>query len=123
MLTVVRLARDHPTAADVYDRVRGMHPGIAYATVYNALSYLVRNGLIRELKFGGGGACRYDGRLDPHLHVICTTCGALAETEMDLPRQYLVTVQKATGFALDGQPLQLFGICPSCVRQQSTGSN
>lgn len=121
VLAVVRGARDHPTAATIYDRVQSMHPGIAYATVYNALSYLVRHGLVRELKFSGGDAARYDGRLEPHLHVICSQCGSLAEADLVLPEQLLAKAQATTGYVLAGQPLQLFGVCPSCQEANGPG--
>lgn len=113
VLEVVRESHDHPTAAQIYDRVRERYPGIAYATVYNALGYLVRNGLVMELKFGDG-ASRYDGRLVPHLHVICTRCGNLSETDMALPASVLRAAEEATGFALDQHVLQLYGLCPQC---------
>lgn len=113
VLAVVRSARDHPTAAQIYSRVRENNPGIAYATVYNALGYLVKNGLVRELKFGDS-ASRYDGRLDPHLHVICSACGRLSEAEITLPGEVMQAAEAATGYHLRGHVLQLFGICPAC---------
>lgn len=114
VLAIVREARDHPTAADVYDRVRRLHPTIAYATVYNALSFLVKNGLVRELKLGAGDACRYDGRLEPHMHVVCTRCSTVGEADVYLPVELLNSLQASTRFTLSGQPIQLFGLCPTC---------
>lgn len=113
VLAVVREARDHPTAAQIYNRVRESNPGIAYATVYNALAYLVKRGLVRELQFGDS-ASRYDGRLDPHLHVICSACGQLSEAEITLPADVLQRAESATGYHLQGHILQLFGVCPAC---------
>lgn len=113
VLAVVREARDHPTAAQIYNRVRDSNPGIAYATVYNALGYLIKNGMVRELKFGDS-ASRYDGRLDPHLHVICQSCGQLSEAEISLSHEVLHDAETATGYTLKGHVLQLFGVCPSC---------
>lgn len=113
VLNVVREATDHPTAAEIYDRVRNVASGIAYATVYNALSFLVEHGLVRELKFGNG-ASRYDGRLEPHVHVVCTQCGALDEADLSLPRAVVETVSRATRYNLGGHIVQLFGVCPRC---------
>ncbi len=113
VLTVIRGARDHPTAAQIYNRVRESNPGIAYATVYNALGYLVKHDLVRELRFGDN-ASRYDGRLDPHLHVSCSSCGRLAEAEITMPPEVMHEAETATGYHLKGHVLQLFGICPTC---------
>ncbi|MFO7172113.1 MAG: transcriptional repressor [Bacillota bacterium] len=113
VLEVVRAARDHPTAAMIYNRVRQRHPGIAYATVYNALNYLVRMGQVRELKFGDG-ASRYDGRIEPHLHVICIQCGALDEIDLTLPEDVVRTAEQATGYTFETPIVQVFGLCPSC---------
>ena len=41
--------RDHPTADDIYDRVRKHLPGTSFATVYNCLETLVGCGLVRQV--------------------------------------------------------------------------
>lgn len=49
---VVREAHDHPTAADVMNRLMERGYNLAYGTVYNSLRYLTDKELIRELKLG-----------------------------------------------------------------------
>lgn len=123
VLETVRAARDHPTAAMIYHRVRERHPSIAYATVYNALDYLVRMGQVRELRFGDG-ASRYDGRIEPHLHLICTKCGALDEAELTLPPDLVEAAEQETGFELEVPILQIFGLCPYCKAEaRATGAD
>ena len=49
VLEVLHAAHDHPTAADVFERVRRVHPGIGAATVYRTLGLLVDSGEALEL--------------------------------------------------------------------------
>jgi Fe2+ or Zn2+ uptake regulation protein len=43
--------RDHPTAQDVFMRVKDTLPHISLATVYNTLEALVQHGLVRQVNF------------------------------------------------------------------------
>ena len=52
VLDVLRTSPDHPTAQDVFDRVRRTAPGIGAATVYRALNLLVEQGYALELALG-----------------------------------------------------------------------
>ncbi len=59
--------RDHPTADEVYARVRGDMPTISLATVYNCLEALVQCHAVRAVNFERGPT-RYCPNLKPHAH-------------------------------------------------------
>jgi Fur family peroxide stress response transcriptional regulator len=59
--------RDHPTADEVYARVRTELPSISLATVYNCLETLVQCDLVRSVNFERGPT-RYCPNLRPHAH-------------------------------------------------------
>ncbi len=59
--------RDHPTAEEVYARVRAELPTISLATVYNCLETLVQCNLVRAVNFERGPT-RYCPNLQPHAH-------------------------------------------------------
>lgn len=59
--------RDHPTAEDLYARIRGEMPTISLATVYNCLETLVQCRLVRAVNFERGPT-RYCPNLHPHAH-------------------------------------------------------
>ena len=59
--------RDHPTADEVYARVRTEMPTISLATVYNCLETLVQCDLVRAVNFERGPT-RYCPNLQPHAH-------------------------------------------------------
>ncbi|MEP4078080.1 Fur family transcriptional regulator [Haloferula sp.] len=43
--------RDHPTANDVFSRIKDQLPNISLATVYNCLEALVQHGIVRQVNF------------------------------------------------------------------------
>lgn len=59
--------RDHPTADEVFTRVKPELPGISLATVYNCLETLVQCDLVRAVNFERGPT-RYCPNLLPHAH-------------------------------------------------------
>ncbi|KPV55330.1 Fur family transcriptional regulator, partial [Paenibacillus sp. A3] len=78
ILDLVQSCEDHPTAAEIMERLRMNGHQFAYGTVYNSLRYLTDAGLIRELKLGET-ASRYDGRTEDHYHIVCKKCGRVDE--------------------------------------------
>jgi Fur family ferric uptake transcriptional regulator/Fur family peroxide stress response transcriptional regulator len=114
VLETLRASHDHPTAAEIYRKVRRKRPGVAYATIYNALNWLTRNGLAAELKFGDE-ASRYDPVMARHDHLVCTRCGNLMDYEVPLPQKILAHAARQHGFRIEAYRLELFGICPRCT--------
>jgi len=103
----------HPTADDVFTRVRQEIPDISLATVYKSLEALVGCGLAAKLTYGDGSA-RYDGRTDPHPHARCLDCGAVLDVPGRLDHAALATLGPLEGFAVEGYRLELVGHCEDC---------
>ncbi|HEX9760802.1 MAG TPA: transcriptional repressor [Candidatus Acidoferrales bacterium] len=116
VLDVLRASHNHPTAAEVYGKVRRSHPGVAYATIYNALNWLTRRGLVVELK-RGDGASRFDPIIERHDHLVCTRCGALMDHTVELPRRLWARAGRRAGFRVERYRLELYGLCPACSRK------
>ena len=114
---VVQHADDHPTAADVIDRLRGNGFNFAYGTVYNSLRYLTDVGLIRELKLGEA-VSRYDARTDEHQHIVCTVCGRVDEVLTELPDEWLQKVALETKYKIEHAQVVLEGVCEQCTTKQ-----
>lgn len=117
ILDVICASPDHPTAADIMDRLRERGCHFAYGTVYNTLRYLTQTGQIRELRVEE--ACRYDARTDKHHHIQCVVCGALDEVFAEIPPEWLKQVTEETDYAVDQEQLLLKGVCASCRAQKS----
>lgn len=82
--------RDHPTADEVYARVRTDMPGISLATVYNCLETLVQCDLVRAVNFERGPT-RYCPNLRPHAHFHDEQSGSTHD--IDLPAEILEKVR------------------------------
>jgi Fe2+ or Zn2+ uptake regulation protein len=115
VLDVLHVSHDHPTAAEVFDRVRAVQPGIGPATVYRTLSLLVESGQALELSLADGASARYDGNVSRHDHVVCVGCGRAVDVESPLPSRALSSLSAKTGFAISGYDLQFRGQCPDCA--------
>ncbi|HEY8339038.1 MAG TPA: transcriptional repressor [Egibacteraceae bacterium] len=115
VLDAVRSASDHPTARDIYRRVKSRLPGIGFATVYRTLNLLVEHGEILELQLGDDPVARYDGNVGHHDHVVCTDCGRIGDLSVPLPDEVLAEAQDRSGFAVTTYELQFHGRCADCL--------
>jgi Fur family transcriptional regulator, peroxide stress response regulator len=109
---VICASPDHPTAAEIMDRLRERGSQFAYGTVYNTLKYLTETGQIQELRVGE--ACRYDARTERHHHIQCSVCGRVDEVFADIPEQWVQEVALETGYLVNQEQLLLKGVCASC---------
>ena len=68
----------HPSAQELFDRLRVTMPTMSFATVYNTLAALCAAGLGTSLSLAPGSA-RFDPNMHPHDHVVCDRCGAVRD--------------------------------------------
>jgi Fur family peroxide stress response transcriptional regulator len=109
------LMQDHPTAAEVYDAVRGRFPTMGLATVYATLNTMVERGLLRPLAFEN--AVRFDANVTPHANLICTACGRITDYDGcdDVLRALRDRASSDAGFELEEHRLDLYGRCALCL--------
>ena len=106
-------SRDHPTAQQVYDEVRKIHPTVSLATVYKTLGLLKDLNLIQELNLPQGQA-RFDSYMKPHVNLICLKCGSIADLDDNSATEITRKVATAAKFKPKGQCIDIFGICRKC---------
>src|SRR5476649_344014 len=87
---VLLTKRDHPTADEVFARVKAERPTISLATVYNCLETLVECDLVRAVNFERGPT-RYCPNLRPHAHFHDDRSGATHD--IDLPPSLIEQVK------------------------------
>ncbi len=107
----------HPTAEDVYNKVKKTMPDISLATVYNTLELLHKIGGVLKLEVIGGKA-HYDPFTEPHIHLVCTMCGKIVDVEKPVPEMEL-TEEERKGFKIQGYNIVFYGICPECQRKMN----
>ncbi len=115
VLDIVRSIDTHPTALEVYERVKQVRPRMGLASVYRILGHLVEQEHIKEITYGDGSS-RYDGRTARHDHGVCTSCGALLDlpVEVSVSQQVLQQAAQAAGLELDTHEVRLYGRCATC---------
>lgn len=106
---------DHPTADNVYLHIREQFPNISLGTVYRNLNLLADRGEAVRISTPEGGD-RFDGRTDPHYHVVCRRCGQVFDLELD--EQHIHSFNKLANCRFDGtitsHSTLFYGICRKC---------
>ena len=87
---VVLGKRDHPTAEEVFDRVKSVMPTISLATVYNCLDALVQCGLIKQVN-SVREPSRYCPNLHEHAHFHNETTGEIHD--VDIPSDLMARLR------------------------------
>lgn len=114
VLDVLREMHTHPTALELYDKVRLLRPHIGVATVYRILHQLTEQSLICEI--GRDVECRYDANTSRHDHAICTACGALLDVpiEVQIAGESLRAAAQSAGLELSSHEVRMYGRCKAC---------
>jgi Fur family peroxide stress response transcriptional regulator len=124
-IAIVRLfAEDftHPTAQDLFERLRPSFPSMSFATVYNTLDALARAGLAGIVRLPGkrGDAARFDPNNTPHHHAVCDRCGAVADVAAGTLAPTAATTDRlrrtAPGFSIRAVERIYRGLCAQCAR-------
>lgn len=114
VLQVVRDAKHHLTANEVFDEAKRRLPTISFATVYNSLRFLKDAGHIAEIQFGYSGANRFDAKTSRHDHAICNRCGKLIDFDLKISDELVKLAARLSKFKPESLELTLRGLCPEC---------
>lgn len=108
---------DHLSAEEIHQHVSAVFPMISLATVYKTLEVLREIGAVMELPVEG--RTRYDGNLQPHIHLICEKCHSVTDWSDDavsIPEEAIT----ASGFRPHYYRLEVHGLCPRCQLEDKT---
>ena len=110
-LAVLAVLRDHPhiDTETVIALVRAAHPKVAHQTVYDVLRALTDAGLVRRIE-PAGVVARYESRVgDNHHHVVCRSCGAIADVDCAAGNAPCLTASDDHGFVVDEAEVVYWG--------------
>ncbi|OUD01503.1 Fur family transcriptional regulator [Streptomyces swartbergensis] len=111
---------DHLGAEAIASEVRGRVGHISVQAVYEGLHALTAAGLIRRLEPPGSPAL-YEGRVgDNHHHLVCRSCGAVADVDCAVGHAPCLTASDDRGFAVDEAEVIYWGLCPACSTARSS---
>src|ERR1700760_1679120 len=105
---------DHLGVEAIAAAVRGRIGHVSLQAVYEALHALTAAGLIRRIE-PAGGAPRFEGRIgDNHHHVVCRSCGAVADVDCAVGEAPCLTPSDDLGFTLGEAEVIYWGRCAEC---------
>jgi len=107
-------AAPHSDAETLYRDIAPVLPGTSIQSVYNVLHDLTDAGLLRRIEPEGSNA-RYERRIgDNHHHVVCTSCGAIADVDCVVGEAPCLEPSDTHGFRLQTAEVTFWGLCPAC---------
>ncbi len=116
VLQELRATKTHPTASELYKRVRQQMPRISLGTVYRNLDILQETGQAIRLAGIEGQEARFDGCPDPHMHFQCRECGKIHDLDATWPGLNDLVGTTFEGHRIEGLQVILYGSCQRCSR-------
>jgi Fe2+ or Zn2+ uptake regulation protein len=112
--------RPHAQTATVIDHVRGQLGDVSTQAVYDVLHALTSAGLLRRIQ-PEGSVARYETRTaDNHHHVVCRSCGAIADVDCAVGHAPCLTANDPHGFVIHEAEVIYWGTCPECLSAPPT---
>ncbi|MET0455601.1 MAG: Fur family transcriptional regulator [Mycobacterium sp.] len=128
-VAVLEAVYDHPHAdtETIFDSVRTGLPEVSRQTVYDVLAALTAVGLVRRIQ-PSGSVARYESRVgDNHHHVVCRTCGVIADVDCAVGEAPCLTPFDEDGvldgFSIDEAEVIYWGSCPDCSTARTARSS
>jgi len=114
VLTAVH-ADPHADTDAVIRGARTVLPDVSHQAVYDALAALTGAGLLRRIQ-PAGSVARYEARVgDNHHHVVCRSCGTVADVDCAVGEAPCLTASHSHGFTIDEAEVVYWGRCPDCA--------
>lgn len=111
---------DHLSVEAIAAGVRDRVGHVSLQAVYDALGALAEAGLVRRIEPAGGPA-RFEGRVsDNHHHVICRSCGRVADVDCAVGEAPCLTASDDHGFSIGEAEVTYWGLCPGCSTAASS---
>jgi Fur family peroxide stress response transcriptional regulator len=113
LVRLIASSEGHPSAAQLYERIKRQFPTMSQATVYKTLATLKDLGQVLEIVLGADN--HYDGnRLEPHTHLICVKCNKIIDGDSCLDQELVNQIEVESGFTVLRSQIAIYGLCPDC---------
>ncbi|MFZ5595621.1 MAG: Fur family transcriptional regulator [Bacillota bacterium] len=111
ILKILENNKSHPSAEDIYRRIKPDFPSLSMATVYNTMEVLARAGELQEVLIKPDKR-HFDPNPVPHTHFLCRCCDNIFDLDVDALN--IEVPGKVDGYLLESSSVCLYGICPGC---------
>lgn len=115
-IAVLSAVHKHPHADTSFliGAVREDLGEVSHQAVYDVLRALTGAGLLRQIE-PSGSLARYEARVgDNHHHVVCRSCGAIADVDCAVGDIPCLTASNDHGYVIDEAEVVYWGLCPEC---------
>jgi Fur family ferric uptake transcriptional regulator len=115
------LSRPHADTDSIIQAARADLGDVSHQAVYDVLRALTAAGLVRRIQ-PMNSVARYEARVgDNHHHVVCRSCGAIADVDCAVGDTPCLTAADDSGYEIDEAEVIYWGRCPNCVGAASAG--
>jgi len=108
LLRVLTEAADHPDAAELHRRAKGIDDTVSLATVYRTLSVLEREGVVQRHSFESGGARFEVADRSHHDHIVDVDTGAIIEFHNDRIEELQRQIAAEMGYEIVHHRMELY---------------
>jgi Fur family peroxide stress response transcriptional regulator len=113
LVRLIAVSEGHPSASQLYTKIKSQFPTMSHATVYKTLNLLKEMNQVLEIDLRDDS--HYDGnRPDPHPHLICMKCNQIIDGELSLDQDSLRKLEQESGYKILRPQISLYGLCPDC---------
>jgi Fur family ferric uptake transcriptional regulator len=116
-VAVLTAVHEHPHAdtETIIGEVRTQVGDVSHQAVYDVLKALTGAGLVRRIQ-PSGSLSRYEARVgDNHHHVVCRSCGSIADVDCAHGSAPCLVASDSHGYAIDEAEVIYWGTCPACT--------
>ncbi|WP_296603440.1 Fur family transcriptional regulator [Nocardioides sp.] len=112
-------AHPHADTESIIGAVREDLPEVSHQAVYDSLHTLAAAGLVRRIQ-PAGSVARYEARIgDNHHHLVCRSCGTVADVDCAVGAAPCLHASDDHGFTIDEAEVVFWGLCPACSPTRS----
>jgi len=113
LVRLITASEGHPSAEQLYEKIKVQFPTMSHATVYKTLALLKEMDQVFEIDLRDDR--HYDGnRPDPHPHLICIRCNKIVDGDLNLDLSLVKKLEETTGYQIVRSQIAFFGLCPNC---------
>jgi Fur family transcriptional regulator, stress-responsive regulator len=107
-------AHAHADTDSIIGAARSDLGEVSHQAVYDVLRALTTAGLVRRIQ-PTGSVARYEARVgDNHHHVVCRSCGAIADVDCAVGDTPCLIASDDHGYVIDEAEVVYWGTCPAC---------
>lgn len=116
LVRLIAASEGHPSANQLYEKIKLNFPTMSHATVYKTLALLKEMDQVLEIDLREDS--HYDGnRPQPHPHLICMKCNRIVDGEGSLEQGVIKKLEQASGFTILRPQISFYGLCPDCQKE------